>query len=1010
MNNFSLYKDGRALYCLYFLGFILSFSSVQSKNTYRRSSSFIQQHQIQGTLTDGTNPIPGVTISIQNKTNTTVISDYSGQYNIEASAADVLIFSFIGFKTAVIPVQGRSTINVTLQYDTTILQEVRVNAGYYSVKESERTGSISKISSKDIEKQPVTNMLATMQGRMAGVNITQNTGVAGGSFDIQIRGQNSLRSDGNRPLYIIDGVPYSSDAIGSDLTGVVLPGPTSPLNSINPADIESIEILKDADATAIYGSRGANGVVLITTKKGKEGKTRFTANVSAGLGKVTRLMNLMNTQQYLKMRKEAFLNDGIPYGPTDYDVNGTWDQNRYTNWQKIFIGGTSDINDVQASLTGGTSGTQFLLSGNFHKETTVFPGDYNYKKGNLLANLNYDSENKKFHVNFSFGYTAQENNQPGVDITQQAIFLPPNAPALYDSHGNLNWENSTWNNPLSNLEGKYTSTTHDLFVNGLLSYTIVPNLSAKTSFGFTDTRFEDSRTQPSTLYDPAYGLGSEFSFIDVNTTTRKSWIIEPQLAWSKKIGKGKTEILLGATFQQQTTNQLVQEASGFSSNSLIYNLSSAFSVFNVLHSESVYKYQAFFGRMNFSWNERYILNITGRRDGSSRFGPGRQFATFGAVGAAWLFSNEAFVKNNLGFLSFGKLRASYGTTGNDQIGDYQFLDTYGSSGNNYGGIIGLQPTRLFNADFGWETNKKLELALEAGFLKDRIFITAGWYSNRSSNQLVGIPLGATTGFNSVQANLDAVVQNRGVELTLRTVNFQRQSFNWTSSFNLTIARNKLVSFPNLEGSTYNNQFVIGEPLNIKKVYHYTGINPQTGVYQFEDYNADGAITAVEDKKSIRDLNPKYFGGIQNTITYKNWQLDFLFQFVNQLNYNGSYRTGIPGSMGNQPTAVTDHWQSPGDNATYQQYSTGVNSSAVDAFYKYYQSDAIITDASYVRLKNLSLSYTIPDKLLKGIKCRLIFQGQNLFTITSFDGADPESRFSMSLPPLKVFTTGIQLTF
>jgi TonB-linked SusC/RagA family outer membrane protein len=1005
MNNFSFSMGGKAFCFLFLIGSLMLFSPVQANNSLWHT----QQHQIQGIVTDGNNPLAGVSISVKGKPNATV-TDYNGHYTLSVSPEDILVFSYIGYRTLTVPVQGRSTINISLQENATKLQEVKINAGYYSVKNSERTGSISKITSKDIEKQPVTNVLATMQGRMAGVYITQNTGVPGGGFDIQIRGQNSLRSDGNKPLYIIDGVPYSSEAVGSDLTGIILPGPTSPLNSINPTDIESIEVLKDADATAIYGSRGANGVVLITTKKGKEGKTKFTANLSGGLGKVTRLMDLMHTESYLQMRREAFTNDGIPYGPTDYDVNGTWDQNRYTDWQKTLIGGTSEINDIQTSISGGSSQTQFLINGNFHKETTVFPGDYNYKKGNLHANLNHESENKKFHINFSMGYTAQENNQPGIDITQQSILLPPNAPALYDAQGNLNWENSTWNNPLSNLEGKYTSRSNDLFANSLLSYTIIPNLLAKASFGFTDTRFDDSRTQPSNMYDPAYEVGSEFSSIYVNNTTRKSWIVEPQLSWSKNFGKGKTEVLLGSTFQQQTGSQLVQEANGFSSNSLIYNLSSAFHVFDLLHSESVYKYQAFFGRVNFSWNERYILNLTARRDGSSRFGPDKQFATFGAIGSTWLFSNETFVKENLGFLSFGKLRASYGTSGNDQIGDYQFLDTYGSSGNNYGGVNGLEPTRLFNPNFGWEINKKLEVALETGFCQDRIFMTAGWYSNRSSNQLVGIPLPATTGFNSVQANLDATVENRGIELTLRTVNFQKESFNWTTNFNLTISRNKLLSFPHLQGSTYQNQYVIGQPLNIKKVYHYTGINPVTGIYQFEDFNADGLITAAEDKQSIRDLNPKYFGGFQNTLTYQNWQLDFLFQFVNQLNYIGSYGTGIPGTMTNQPVTVIEHWQNPGDNALHQQYTTGVNSEAVDAFYKYYASDAMITDASYVRLKNLSLTYTVPQQWLKGIKCRLVFQGQNLFTFTSYQGADPESRYRTSLPPLKVFTTGLQLTF
>jgi TonB-linked SusC/RagA family outer membrane protein len=1008
MKNFSLNKGLAALWYPFIFGFYLFCTPALARNTLRFSYPQ-QQTQVSGIVTDGTLPLSGVSISIKGQ-KTTIASDFDGKFTITASSSDILIFTYIGFKPLTIPIAGRSIINIKMQEDATALQEVKINAGYYSVKESQRTGSISKITSKDIENQPVTNVLAAMQGRMTGVNITQNTGVAGGGFDIQIRGQNSLRSDGNRPLYIIDGVPYSSEAVGSDLTGIVLPSPTSPLNSINPSDIESIEVLKDADATAIYGSRGANGVVLITTKKGKIGKTKFTANLSGGLGKVTRFMELMSTEQYLQMRREAFTNDGIPYGPTDYDVNGTWDQNRYTDWQKVLIGGTSKINDIQTSISGGSSQTQFLINGNFHKETTVFPGDYNYKKGNLHANLNHKSENEKFRINFSMGYTAQENNQPGIDITQQSILLAPNAPALYDTQGNLNWENSTWINPLSNLEGKYISKSNDLFANSLLSYTILPNLIAKASFGFTDTRFDDSRTQPSTMYDPAYGLGSEFSSIYVNSTNRKSWIVEPQLSWSKNFGKGKTEVLLGSTFQQQTASQLVQEADGFSSNSLIYNLSSAFHVFDLLHSESVYKYQAFFGRVNFSWDERYIINLTARRDGSSRFGPDKQFATFGAIGTAWVFSNETFVKENLGFLSFGKLRASYGTSGNDQIGDYQFLDTYGSSGNNYGGVNGLEPTRLFNPNFGWETNKKLEVALETGFCRDRIFITAGWYDNRSSNQLVGTPLPATTGFNSIQANLDATVQNKGIELSLRTVNFQRQSFNWTTNFNLTISENKLLSFPNIKGSTYENQYVIGDPLNIKKVFHYIGIDPTTGIYQFEDFNSDGLFTAAEDKQSIRNLNPKYFGGFQNSISYQNWQLDFLFQFVNQLNYSGSHGTGIPGTMTNQPVTVIDHWQNPGDNATHQQYTTGVNSEAVDAFYKYYASDAMITDASYIRLKNLSLSYTIPDQWLKNVKCRLVFEGQNLFTITSYEGADPESRFRTSLPPLKVFTTGLQLTF
>lgn len=1008
MKIFSLNKGMGALWCPFIFGFYLCYTPALAFNTLQ--IPIVQQSQVIGTVTDGINPLPGVTVTVKEKKINTVITDFNGQYAIQAAPTDVLIVSFIGLKTQTIPINGQKIINIQLHQDATDLKEVRVNAGYYTVKESERTGSISKITSKDIEKQPVTNVLATMQGRMTGVNITQTTGVSGGGFNIQIRGQNSLRAGGNAPLYIVDGVPYATQSVGASQTSTILLGASNPLNSITPSDLESIEVLKDADATAIYGSRGANGVVLITTKKGKKGKTKFIANFSHGAGKVTRFMDLMNTEQYLKMRTEAFANDGITeYPESAYDINGTWDQNRYTNWQKEFLGGTAEYSDTQTAISGGSEQTQFLISGNYHKETTVFPGDFKYNKGNVRVNLNHESENKKFRINFSAGYTLQNNNQPGSDLTQY-ILLPPNAPALYDTEGNLNWENSTWTNPLSFLEGKYKSKIDDLLANMALSYNILPSLEIKTNLGFTDTRHEETRTQPSTMYDPAFEIGSDNSLIYFNNVKRQSYIIEPQLSWKQGFGKGKAEVLLGATFQQQNSNQLVQEADGFTSNALIYNLAAATYLFALDHSESVYKYNAFFGRINYSWDDRFIVNLTGRRDGSSRFGPARQFANFGAVGAAWIFSNQAFVKNQMGFISFGKLRASYGTSGNDQIGDYQFFDTYGSNGTNYSGTIGLEPTRLFNPDFGWETNKKFEVALETGFFDDRIFITAGWYTNQSSSQLVGIPLPGTTGFNSLQANLDATVQNRGVEGTIRTVNFQRSNFNWSTSFNLSMSRNKLLSFPDLESSTYSNRYVIGQPLNIVKMYHFTGLDPQTGIYQFEDVNKDGLITPAHDRKALADFNPKYYGGLLNQITYKRWQLDFLFQFVKQDNYNAEYRTGMPGTMVNQPIAVLDHWQNPGDIATHQQYSAGTNNEVLKAYYNYYASDASITDASYVRLKNFSLSYNLPAQWLQGIQCRATLEGQNMLTITSYKGPDPEFTTIGYLSPLKVFTAGLQFTF
>ncbi|MHC0443078.1 SusC/RagA family TonB-linked outer membrane protein [Flavobacterium sp. 3-210] len=1007
MNNFSFYKDGRALYCLIFMGISFAFSSSFAASTKRHFQFTPQQFQVNGTITDGSSPLPGVTVAIKNKVNSTAISDYSGQYSITASPSDTLIVSFIGFKTAYIPVKGRKVVDIQLTYDTTTLQEVRVNAGYYSVKESERTGSIARITSKDIEIQPVTNVLATMQGRMAGVSITQTTGVPGGGFDIKIRGQNSLRSDANSPLYIVDGVPYASESIGYNQTNTIFPSATSPLNSLNPDTIESIEVLKDADATSIYGSRGANGVVLIITKKGKSGKTVFNFSASTGAGKVTRFLDLMNTSQYLDMRRKAFINDGVPnYNDWDYDINGTWDQNRYTNWQKELVGKTSLINNLQGTVSGGSENTVFLFSGSYNTQTTVFPGDFIYKKGGAQFNLNHHSTDNKFKLNFAAGYNVQDNDQPTSDFTYDARALPPNAPALYDKDGNLNWENGTWENPLRYLNARFGSKTNDLIANTVLSYELARGLVIKTNMGFTDLSTIETRTNPSTLFNPAYNITSNRSSIYINNTDRSSWIIEPQLGYERELGPGKLNVLLGSTFQSQTTTRLYQNGSGFSSNSLIYDLSAASTVRVLRNDQTNYKYQAFFGRVNYNLLEKYLINITARRDGSSRFGPGNQFANFGAVGAAWLFSRENFLQNS-SWLSFGKIRASYGTTGNDQIGDYQFLNTYSITGVNYNGNIGLEPSRLYNADFGWETNKKLEAALEVGFLKDRIFTTVAWYQNRSSNQLVGIPLPGTTGFTTLQSNLDATVQNRGMEITIRTANIETPHFKWSTNFNISFAQNKLIEFPGLENSTYSQTYRIGQPLNIRLLYNNLGVNPQTGVYQYEDTNKDGKISYPEDQQTVADLNPEYFGGLQNNLQYKRWTLDFLFQFVKQK--NSSYPMGFAGQMSNQQVRKLNSWEQPGDNSPYPMYTQSYSSDAANSYYLFSDSNASIVDASFIRLKNISLTYDVPI-IFKETQFKIMLQGQNLWTITRYDDGDPEFIKYGYLPPLKMITAGIQLIF
>ena len=969
------------------------------------------QQTVSGTVTDAQkNPIPGVSIRLLNS-NTGTQTDLDGAFSIQAQPSDTLSISYLGFKTIRLPVGNQTHYTIVLQQDITDLGEVTINAGYYNTTRREQTGSIARVTAKEIERQPVTNPLAALQGRMPGVFITQNTGVPGSGFQIQIRGQNSLRDDGNQPLYIIDGVPISADNLGDTRTGIAFPGGVSPLNSIDPNAIASIEVLKDADATAIYGSRGANGVVLITTKKGNSGTTQFNLGYRYGTGRVQSHLELLNTQQYLEVRREAFANDGISEYPANaYDVNGTWDENRYTDWQEEIIGNTAQYLDINGSISGGTQRIQFRLGGNYHKESTVYPGDYAYNKLGIQTHTQYTDQTDRFQAKLSSNFSYQTNNLPEMATLLTNIYqLPPNAPALYNPDGTLNWEDGTWQNPFAILEKDYSSDSYNLIMNTQLSYQILKGLELKTSLGYTNTQFSDQYTEPSTSFNPAFGYTSEFSSIRKHQQGRSSWILEPQINYNLDLNGFKIQSLVGSTFQQTTTSQLHLFGLGFSSNRLIENLSAADRQFISTDTETKYKYSALFGRVNFSLLNRYFLNLTARRDGSSRFGPGKQFSNFGAVGASWIFSSEEGI-NDLAFLSFGKLRGSYGITGNDQIGDYQYLDTYSLSASSYNETTVLEPSRLFNPNFSWEINKKLELALETGFLKDRLLLNAAWYRNRSSNQLVGIPLAATTGFSLIQANLDATIENNGWEFTLQSKNINKADFIWESTINLSISRNKLLAFPDLESSTYANQYVIGKPLNIRKTYNYEGLDPETGLYQFTDYNEDGQLTFQDDREGITDLNPVYYGGLQNSLRYKGFSLDFLFQFVKQQNYNALYSMGQPGRMSNTLPDVFDRWQQPGDQTTYQGFSTGANRPLYSRHVNYNQSNAMITNASYIRLKNIAFSYTLPDRLLPKLNCRLTVQGQNLLTITKYKGFDPESSFSNSVPPLQIFTTGVQLNF
>jgi TonB-linked SusC/RagA family outer membrane protein len=847
-----------------------------------------------------------------------------------------------------------------------------------------------------------------LQGRMAGVDITPYTGVAGSAVKIQIRGQNSLRSDGNFPLYVIDGVQVDSRPLRS--SGALLNYGFDPLSTINPSNIESIQVLKDADATAIYGSRGANGVIIITTKKGTaSGPTNFTLSASSGIGQISNKVDLLNTEEYLEMRNEAFTNDGATPGALDVDLNGTWDNQRYTDWQEELLGGNSNVTDVQAGITGGSANTSFRFTGGFHKENVIIPGDFSFHSITSNLNLTHTSPNKKLTAILSINYGANKNTliNDGAFVGA-ALMLPPNAPALYDENGNINWQFRadgfhSWTNPLSLIKKTQHLTSGNLVANTSVGYEILPKLQLKANLGYTDFNSDDNVKIPISSRPPAQ-IATATGQSTFGTNKRTSWIVEPQLNYSRDFNDHHIDIVIGTTFQENNSSYLSIRGTGYSSDALLNSLQAAPAKTVAVDESSQYRYTAFFGRIGYNWKSKYLLNLTGRRDGSSRFGPNNRFGNFGALGAAWVFSKESLIANNLNFLSFGKLRASYGTTGSDQIGDYQFYNTYNMAQGPYQNIS-LVPTALYNPDYAWELTKKLEAALELGFAEDRIMIEASWYRNRSSNQLVFNPLPWTTGFPFVVGNFDATVENSGWEFLLNTINISSDNIRWRTSINVSIQRNKLLKFDNIESSPYATLYKVGEPLSLQRLYVWEGVDPETGTHQLADINDDGSIDD-SDRQLMTPLARQYYGGMVNTIGYKAFELSFLFQFSKGNGYG--FMGEMPGTRSqNQPTFVMDRWQKEGDQADVAKFTRSTASS--NLYNKVRTSSLNTADASFIRLKTLSLSYTLPASLLTkaGIQeSRIYLQGQNLFTLTDFDMVlDPET--INALPPLRIIMMGIQ---
>jgi TonB-linked SusC/RagA family outer membrane protein len=761
---------------------------------------------------------------------------------------------------------------------------------------------------------------------------------------------------------------------------------------------------------------------LITTKKGKAGQARITVNAQQGWGQITRQMPMLNTPEYLEMRREGIANDGSTVAPSDYDINGFWDTTRYTNWQKALLGVTSHYMNYNANISGGSANTSYFIGGTFHRQTAVFPGSYSDQKGAVNFNVSSASVNQRFKIQLSGNYMIDDNHLPANDFTSDAINTPPDGPDLYSPDGSINWQTnssgaSTWTNPLSILSNLYHNKTTNLISNAVASYQVLTGLELRCSLGYTDLQTSDIATFALASINPEFRQYVTRSALYGNYNNN-SWIVEPQITYKQIFGFGKFDFLLGSTINQLNSNSTQFGGAGYNSDQDLTNIQFATNVSVTNNTVIAYKYNALFGRINYSLSNRYILDLNARRDGTSRFGPANQFHDFESGGLAWIFSEEGFVKRNLRVVSFGKLRMSYGSTGNDQIGDYTYLSLFNPTYAPipYQGIRTIAPINLSNPYLQWEDTKKWEGALDLGLLKDRILFNGNYYIDRSSNQLLAYALPYVTGFNSIASNFPATVQNNGWEFTLTSSNVKTKSFSWSTHINLTIPRNKLVTFPNLATSAYASLLIIGKPINIVHLFHLVGVNDTTGIYEFASktgptYNPTYGV----DNNIIISTAPKYYGGFQNGFSYKTFELDVLFQFVKQMgqNYALGNLANQPGAYGvNQPVYVLNRWQFPGDVKPVERFSASGNNlfiQSLDAS----QSDGVYGDASFIRLKNLSLSWNVPRHWIykSGLQnVRFFMQGQNLLTITKYKGLDPENQSTLSLPPLLVLTTGASVEF
>ncbi|EPR71200.1 TonB-dependent receptor [Winogradskyella psychrotolerans RS-3] len=965
-----------------------------------------QTKTITGTVLDDIGgPLVGATVQAKG-TNVGVATDFDGNFSITvADDTKFILISYIGFATQEIDVTSTFNIEVKMLADSSALEEI-VIIGYGTEQKSLLSDAVTSIKSSQVSDLPVPSVDGLLQGQAAGVQVQQNSGTPGGEMSVRIRGLSSI-SGSNQPLYIIDGIPVTSGDFGQlSFSGQG----ASALSDLNPSDIESISVLKDASATAIYGARGSNGIVLITTKRGKEQKSVVSVNVYSGVQQAWNKLDMLNAKEWMEYRND--LAGTTVFTPEDI-ANNTVD----TDWQDVIFR-TASINSYEASARGGSEKTQFFISGTFLEQEGILIGT-DYQRMNARVNVDHQLSDK-VKIGTSIGLTHAKTNRVESDqtlhgplpngISTPAIFSVYNEDGSYNQSGPYSNALSIANEAISENFSYRTNS------NAYLDWQIIEDLSFSTKWGvdflnFREHSYESTQTVQGARYN---GLGFE-AYSNVSNIVSNNL-----LKYKKKFNKHKVEALVGYTFEKYQYRSSFIRGQDFADDNLEY-ISSAATIVSASANASDEGIRSYLGRLNYNFDDKYIASVTGRFDTSTKFGENNRTGFFPAASVAWRAIQEDFFQDQ-DIVSDLKFRVSYGLTGNDDISPFLFSELYGNT--SYDGQPAIYPSNIPNPDLKWESTAQLNIGINVGLFEDRITLTADYYNKQTNDLLLSRPLPSSSGFSSITENVGKV-ENKGIELSIETRNFIKENFTWSTQFNISGNRNKVLELYNDQPiddiGRGGNRIMEGQPIGIFYSYKSLGVDPSTGDIVYADTNFDGEITSA-DRTIVGNPHPDFIYGITNNFTYKGFDATIFLQgsYGNDV-FNGS-RLFLESLQGgdNQVADITRRWQQPGDITDIPRATTDPVASAQNKRV----SSRFIEDGSYLRVKNVTIGYTLDKSVMEKTmfsSFRVYLSAQNLFTFTNYSGLDPEVNYRgddnsvigtdfFTYPQAQVFTLGVNLKF